>query len=547
MTKETIVLVHGTFASPNADSLQWYQRKHKFREELDAALEQVGSPARCWAHLNSNDAQVVEFYWDGENSWLSRSRAAAELRQLLWSLSQDGWRSHVVAHSHGGNVVLEALNYHTFGYPTPESGPPGWFNGKVVLLGTPILQINPQSARVSEIFNIAAGVGTMLCWGWAVWVAFGDRLMHLYPSSQTFYASLGWFVLLAFVALLAAVFGTWYWQIGRPASREEDFNLPVREQLLILNSPRDEAFNLLRAAQQGANPFEKPKNERMGFWARLKALHAASIFDARKRDWVLFACYPPSFWIAVLSVGMMASAVSIALFGWLSAVVVPWILADVLVSGLILLFAVSCFDSNAFRSAFYLHVRAFLWAYYYCAGVIVGMIRGWMEWYWRRKAWSVIQHHAFGLLGSPYHVKDVTLVQSPKSIESTLFTFAELPNEVEEEAQKRRREYVHNHVGSLTDLVFLKDYSLDHVEKKLHDLMGLELLHSCYFSSSACLQMIADWIAMPAEYFPSQWAASMNGQTMSSLRASYRDHVGAWEKKWKGTTDPDEDVAEPAA
>src|SRR5262245_25366884 len=52
--KETVILVHGTWAAPIADSVKWYQpggdaatAKQAFVAKLDAALEKRGSAARC--------------------------------------------------------------------------------------------------------------------------------------------------------------------------------------------------------------------------------------------------------------------------------------------------------------------------------------------------------------------------------------------------------------------------------------------------------------------------------------------------------------------
>jgi hypothetical protein len=115
LTKETVIIVHGTWAAPPEDEHQdqlWYglsdqqQEKANFVSKLNNALEQRGSPARCWAHCKVNDHI---FSWSGENAWIDRTRASLALAAEINELQADGWRCHVVAHSHGGNVVAEAL------------------------------------------------------------------------------------------------------------------------------------------------------------------------------------------------------------------------------------------------------------------------------------------------------------------------------------------------------------------------------------------------------------------------------------------------------
>src|SRR5262245_45074544 len=108
--KETVILVHGTWASPRKDRSQWYQRssaadQSSFAAKLDRALAERGSTARCWAHCD--DAQL--FSWSGDNTWIGRARASTDLAACVNKLQDDGWRCHIVAHSHGGNIVAEAL------------------------------------------------------------------------------------------------------------------------------------------------------------------------------------------------------------------------------------------------------------------------------------------------------------------------------------------------------------------------------------------------------------------------------------------------------
>ena len=77
-----------------------------FISKLNTALEERGSMAQCWAHCRRRD-QI--FSWSGENSWFARTRAADALADYVTKLRKEGWCCHIVAHSHGGNVVAEAL------------------------------------------------------------------------------------------------------------------------------------------------------------------------------------------------------------------------------------------------------------------------------------------------------------------------------------------------------------------------------------------------------------------------------------------------------
>lgn len=128
-TRETVIVVHGTFAKPGADGdVCWWERGGKFCLQLDCMLEEYGSIARCWAH----DGEC--FRWSGANSWTARAKAASDLRAYIYRLSKQGWTCHVVAHSHGGTVLLETLR------DLSDTDGVGW----LCTLGTPYLTLNAR-------------------------------------------------------------------------------------------------------------------------------------------------------------------------------------------------------------------------------------------------------------------------------------------------------------------------------------------------------------------------------------------------------------------
>jgi hypothetical protein len=85
--KETVIIVHGTWATPDPAKRKWYQAAdgrpggEPFTAKLDAALEERGSAARCWAHCTRGNP--IFQWWPGENSWIARTRAAANLANYV--------------------------------------------------------------------------------------------------------------------------------------------------------------------------------------------------------------------------------------------------------------------------------------------------------------------------------------------------------------------------------------------------------------------------------------------------------------------------------
>jgi len=128
--REPILLIHGTFAnSCTGDGADWWHPRSAFCHDLDERLQNEGALARCWANLGSGD---VPFAWTGANSEKDRRDAGKALAAKLEALEMDKGvgRYHLVGHSHGGNVIINAL--HTMVRKPLKLG-------AVIFLGTPAL------------------------------------------------------------------------------------------------------------------------------------------------------------------------------------------------------------------------------------------------------------------------------------------------------------------------------------------------------------------------------------------------------------------------
>lgn len=141
--KETVILVHGTWANSESTSPPWWDPRSDFVKDLDAALAANGSIARCWAPLPFRIERPEVFAWTGDNSQSQRHSASLALAELIeWLEKPTGMRYHIVAHSHGGNVVLGALNALA---QNPRQ------LGAVVFLGTPVLKFSSASRLLLRV------------------------------------------------------------------------------------------------------------------------------------------------------------------------------------------------------------------------------------------------------------------------------------------------------------------------------------------------------------------------------------------------------------
>lgn len=133
-----IITVHGTFAADKSDSGDaWWQRDSAFTSALLRRLE-----------ISDENYVIEPFHWDGANSELSRRKWGKRLYNRLKSLEEAKEPYHLVGHSHGGAVIMEALR---------ESNRKGIrleALQSIVTVGTPFLEfVSPLLGRILRLMT----------------------------------------------------------------------------------------------------------------------------------------------------------------------------------------------------------------------------------------------------------------------------------------------------------------------------------------------------------------------------------------------------------
>ena len=128
-----VLIVHGTFNPPGAptDPPKWYQPGGEFARALAQALKAI-DPAWGEAVWRVPPGQPAAFFaWSGANTHAARVAAAAQLSQKIRDIVyyDRQARIHLIGHSHGGNVILKALEL--------DRGVSVDHLGRLVFLGTP--------------------------------------------------------------------------------------------------------------------------------------------------------------------------------------------------------------------------------------------------------------------------------------------------------------------------------------------------------------------------------------------------------------------------
>jgi hypothetical protein len=192
-----IILVHGTWgrgffaksqdegSREDCPGTRWFEKDSRFCQQFEEQLKR-----------ESFNYSIRSFFWSGANSVFARDRAAAKLaKELKRDLKNPSAAPVIIAHSHGGNVTLRALNYLE-----------GASRIRIVTLATPFLRV---FARESSQLSFPA---LMLVWAAITGVILIPMLVIMFGAESFFGIKPGnrlmfWFAIGGFVlAALGSMF-----------------------------------------------------------------------------------------------------------------------------------------------------------------------------------------------------------------------------------------------------------------------------------------------------------------------------------------------------
>jgi hypothetical protein len=501
--RETVILVHGTFAAPDPScpQPQWYEPGSTYVSKLDVLLEQLNSPARCWAHLRSHDSKTDKmFWWSGANTWAARSEAAARLSQLISSLAADGWRCHLVAHSHGGNVALEALNL-------ISASPTGWPGCTVTTLSTPFIETWTEitSSAAEARFRKADVAKTILFIGILLAIlilllpdSFGVPWLrsHWWTALKTILLGVVGLIVVAIATFLALL----YWPSksnGVDESKSngvDDFDMPQR--MLNLNSKEDEAFQLLAKVASQPNPFALPWRGISGairsFVASWKAL-SLELSEKDKKQYPWQSLPLRLFLAATLAMALVWPALpdfdDLPLIGGSYRV-------DQLVglSWVGILIVWSAFMRREMQAELRYPGRAWrkakLRARYMTLGLGTVLFR--------KYAWTYLQRMALGLENFPFEIGKAR--ERPTSVRSYYRTFESYSYDDVKHALSRREAGIAAGVQDITEALSRAEFAAIDANMILKEIAhDIELVHAVGYASEWAIERTAKWIARSEE------------------------------------------------
>jgi hypothetical protein len=429
--------------------------------------------ARCWAHCT--DGNPI-FQWSGKNNWIDRTHAAVALVDYVAKLRKDGWRCHIVAHSHGGNVLVEALPQ----IATPSPSQP---TGTIVTLGSPFMDtmspILRKIRRASRILDVTS---------WTVFAIVTAGLAVIAYVSGGIVRDLAAAAVLLLIMLLV---GQWIVRTRRTTAQAQP---PL---LFAMGSPVDEAWQILHHTQTMQNPLAVKSNLLSYLFSSLRsdvsrAAQVARIHGAKSyRDLGIIAKLMMAITYVVTLLTILLIVVSVLdpgenakLDGFISFLVLCSLVILVLV----------LFLTKLLGETFY---SAFLSPFRWCARQVVslgGIFTEIVTYVVLNRGWSVLQAIVTGLEG--YRFTIPLIEQSPRNVLEEFVKYENMPKGAEQRALQRRSAWVARHLGEVSQTfakLVVTAADLTSLQRTIEE--DQELVHAAYYTDDECIARIADWIS----------------------------------------------------
>lgn len=486
--KETVIIVHGTFAAPKPEKTSWYQPADgdlpagEFVTKLDEALKQRGSYARCWAHCAN--VKPSFFCWTGNNSWVARTSAARELGQYVTTLHREGWRCHIIAHSHGGNIVAEA-------FPNGLATSAGLHQSKIVTLGTPFISTSLSIKNKSEELRRSANgniFGIVILW-FIILFALAYSPSHAIPS--WLFNSFSSIVMLA-----SMIYGIISMKNERIDLRSKNKNEDIERFILCINSNFDEAWQVLHHLRDAKNPL-RPQE---GILKYIAGAWRYNVFRKRYLEYMLggksYSDLPIT--LAVFIVILQALTLAILFIITFFPLFAPYyILPDYLVITLYSLLFIQTINMIAAGSAgpdvLSVYGLPLRWLIRIISSLTV-IPYSLMSYIVRRAGWSFLQKSAMGLEYYPFELPEVE--QCPSDLPSDLVTYESMPENAERRALNHRNDWIKAHLGGATETFARLTVTAADINGLLETIMeDQSLVHGAYYTDDVCIARIADWIS----------------------------------------------------
>jgi hypothetical protein len=491
ITKQTVIVVHGTWAKYVRSKRGWYEHAEfgtwhdpvdrepsdvPFTARLDDALQERGSPARCWAHCGI-DHPIFE-WWPGENSWIARTNAASALADYVTNLCNNGWLCHIVAHSHGGNVVIQAL---------PRILTSCRF-GNVVTMGTPFMDTTSPMLRA-----VQRRAKLLLITSWITLACFYVLLLLSLlfgPYIDWDYPDLIWMIGLGAVVITAVIIKHG-WLRAKTARTSVSF---ARLRLFVLSSCKDEAWQVLHHLQTLKDPLAVKSNFIDYFRAASKGKRELEAEIARLQGSASFESLDLSAKLFVLQFHVLLLGV-LAYVGFAGLPDASLALENDNILSILILEIAFLLGVELLISLFNERAIWGLWSLYpHFWGLLSVLFSTVGTYLVRRRTWSILQALGMGLDGYSYQMPAVE--RCPSNLPGASIHYEDIPENALAAAMEKRGAWLLRQFGEASQTfskLVLTHADVTALLQKIES--DQSLVHAAYYTEEDCIRQIAGWIA----------------------------------------------------
>jgi hypothetical protein len=360
---------------------------------------------------------------------------------------------------------------------------PGLFHGSLTLLGTPlIVQQNKGQHFAPFVYGLVALIVTFA---------------ELHQAKKTMMAAIAAAAVSWFIARIWRNLDWSWFSFGGG-----DIVMP-----LYISSEHDEAYKLLHALANAADPLKSETRQRDNRWKRLAAVV--------NRAWIESTADRAQFSLRnAYSVGLLLAILILAFFLMFaqSRILSIYPFGALLGASVLLIALVAKHPgkkSNAIDVSTVVDsmVRFALQLAKY-PGKQMGAYLA------RRLAWPFLKSNALGLSGAPGSIDTVNVAFEPQHQPDVYFEFKALPRDLIDRVFKDRQQSAQQVFSDALDQLSTIDWSPDNIRNLLTQLNQPNLIHSCYYrylDQGWVLTEIAENIAY-REYVEREDISALNAQ-----------------------------------
>jgi hypothetical protein len=395
-----------------------------------------------------------------------------QLDRAYACLQKQGWLCHIIAHSHGGNVVVEALPQIIAAPSATER------RGKITTLGTPFIDTKSLISKTRmRIDSVARMIMSIVFLGLFLKVVLDEHA----PAENKVIATvaLGYSLLRLGYPLL---FGTKAPEVAG------------KLHFLSIGSPFDEAWQILHHIRNTTNPLAVRSNlishlftslhSHMSQAAEVERTLGIKPFAEMNFAGKCNAILSPFFWVGVF--GYLLAILQGGSLQDYQALIFTFVLWHCICLSISYFGIISPSKSPSSALSIYAYLRL--------TNALASVPNETVLYIVRLKAWSLLQAKAMGLEGYRFELPHIE--RRPSHASGRFIKYEDMPKGAEQHALDVRSAWISRRFGDVSQTFSKMMVTPADITSLLRTVEAdPSLVHGAYYTGDECIARIADWIS----------------------------------------------------